>query len=1240
MTQGAIDLDQPEEQLTRTELTLGQIGRQWRFQPRGEAFTEALLGFLRRIDSPDTLKSYSFSVLQFFGWYWDKHGQLVTPDRVSRADAAEFNRWLRTREQRLTRWWLERDPSRRLDLRIYDVVERDPGIQLDDIARALGVFTSERKRSLAQHLACLVKRRTLERRPTVAEYRRMHGGAIVQPPDSVFRYTVPDVDTPAGAERASSISTRLSALSSLWSFMIRSGENAPGSTEPLLRHNIWTDALSQARAQAPSHQEAARQAKKPSLELFLRLLATTFQRTHGPASFEAAKAAFFGRQLPGRKMVAPSFKDLRDRALLLMMVQTGVRAREVKRLRRSNVSGDPPVVTIIGKGGKKRVVGVPPAVLSALKELSAKLRALAVEQARYGGSGRAQRLLEPEAPLFPAVSYWGANAGQRDDGLSRPGIALLLNRRAEAAGIEPGSELFQKAHPHGLRALFITYALETGTPIHRVQATVGHASIATTGRYAEERRPETLIADVFRAPAPPSVARPPEAARAAVRPPPAEAVRAQVEAWRPREEAIAPPEPPSPEPREAEPEPEPEPEPRIVRRMERERIAAEPPQPAPEAEAFAEVWDIDEARRQVQELADDIARYRDDPLSEREEDKLEKCFGIESEPLRNLCVIYQIHWGEKGNRQVLVSTGGGRRAEGLFTANIEAFEDEEQEEEEFEPPEWDPEEAIREIDEEGMERIAELARAGEAELYAEAGTDRLNRIYSGKDSGLSWWTGTQGKLKPAMPVLSPEQIGSCGPQTQSEICAGLAELWRDWFDESPTKAEALVRWVGEALDTSAQFEAERLRRDGRWVDPQAPWPETRFEGTRRKPKPRMVFRQHLPNEVIAWFKARAGSYRVSSGDPTTWQKKTEQPKVIGDPLPEWYEQDDPVRDLPMQERRMLLDWILALSGQMPMDSDKRFQRPDGGLSSRRDIAELLWAVCQFDQTIDGLRDSAEFGPQYTASLFRKKSVDEMPMAARPPLQKAQRQAQQAMWNATDGRVSDFDLYNLIKRRVRGGAAVLEEAKQKREQLTPNAGRRDAWAMRLVRKFFGAEAASDMALKVVAKCGDVPLAGFEDLFRVRGETIVHTPEFKRAFAEQFGAHSECVARRIARKLWEIKQGRDTPKEAVQKPQHMVTLVEVMRTFKVPCSDTQAFELRQLVPWLDEPEGIYEQFAKVHTGAGPQRRELSEAEEQERQIASQYQEAIERALRMETFGEGYESNPSMNLPTPVHLAFALM
>jgi integrase/recombinase XerD len=44
-----------------------------------------------------------------------------------------------------------------------------------------------------------------------------------------------------------------------------------------------------------------------------------------------------------------------------------------------------------------------------------------------------------------------------------------------------------KVSPHQLRYSHASHALDRGAPVHLVAATLGHASIATTGEYAHAR---------------------------------------------------------------------------------------------------------------------------------------------------------------------------------------------------------------------------------------------------------------------------------------------------------------------------------------------------------------------------------------------------------------------------------------------------------------------------------------------------------------------------------------------------------------------------------------------------------------------------------------------------------------------------------------------------------------------------------------------------------------------------------
>lgn len=109
-------------------------------------------------------------------------------------------------------------------------------------------------------------------------------------------------------------------------------------------------------------------------------------------------------------------------------------------------------VTVHGKGGKTRHILLPPAIW---RELTA-LRGDAT----------------PAAPLFRS---------QRGGHLHPSQVLRIVKAAARRAGLS-GTE-----SPHWLRHAHASHALDRGAPIHLVQATLGHSSVATTGRYTHAR---------------------------------------------------------------------------------------------------------------------------------------------------------------------------------------------------------------------------------------------------------------------------------------------------------------------------------------------------------------------------------------------------------------------------------------------------------------------------------------------------------------------------------------------------------------------------------------------------------------------------------------------------------------------------------------------------------------------------------------------------------------------------------
>jgi integrase/recombinase XerD len=154
--------------------------------------------------------------------------------------------------------------------------------------------------------------------------------------------------------------------------------------------------------------------------------------------------------------------DPRNRALLVLLYASGIRVSEVCGLswRDLQPNGDGGQVTVLGKGGTTRAVTVPKSVWDALAALRA-------HDAR------------PDDPVF--ASRKAINGGRL-----RPAAVFRIVRKAAArAGID------LPVSPHWFRHAHASHALDRGAPIHLVQATLGHASISTTGRYLHARPKES-----------------------------------------------------------------------------------------------------------------------------------------------------------------------------------------------------------------------------------------------------------------------------------------------------------------------------------------------------------------------------------------------------------------------------------------------------------------------------------------------------------------------------------------------------------------------------------------------------------------------------------------------------------------------------------------------------------------------------------------------------------------------------
>jgi integrase/recombinase XerD len=148
-------------------------------------------------------------------------------------------------------------------------------------------------------------------------------------------------------------------------------------------------------------------------------------------------------------------RPLRDRALLELMYATGLRVSEAAGLTGAQLRIDEGFVTVMGKGGKERIVPLGRRAKEALAIY------LSTERPRLVG---------------PRPSQWVfVRAGGKP--LSRQAIWKLVKRRARAAGVT------QRVSPHTLRHTFATHLLGGGADLRVVQTLLGHADVGTTQIY-------------------------------------------------------------------------------------------------------------------------------------------------------------------------------------------------------------------------------------------------------------------------------------------------------------------------------------------------------------------------------------------------------------------------------------------------------------------------------------------------------------------------------------------------------------------------------------------------------------------------------------------------------------------------------------------------------------------------------------------------------------------------------------
>jgi integrase/recombinase XerD len=144
----------------------------------------------------------------------------------------------------------------------------------------------------------------------------------------------------------------------------------------------------------------------------------------------------------------------RDAAMMHLLYASGLRVSELCSLRVVDLDTKRGVVSVLGKGGKRRLVPVGEVALDQV--------ATYLEHVR-------PRIAPPnESTLFVSLR------GKR---MARQVFWKILKRYARGAGIT------QEISPHKLRHSFATHLLRGGADLRAVQAMLGHADLGTTEIY-------------------------------------------------------------------------------------------------------------------------------------------------------------------------------------------------------------------------------------------------------------------------------------------------------------------------------------------------------------------------------------------------------------------------------------------------------------------------------------------------------------------------------------------------------------------------------------------------------------------------------------------------------------------------------------------------------------------------------------------------------------------------------------
>jgi integrase/recombinase XerD len=169
-----------------------------------------------------------------------------------------------------------------------------------------------------------------------------------------------------------------------------------------------------------------------------------------------------------QKMIdAFTYKDYletRNKAIIAMLSDTGLRAMELRGLKNENVKET--TILVNGKGNKQRIVFISPA-----------LKRILIRYERI----KKQNFKNRETTDHYFLSYTGT-------GISHVALDNVIKEAGRRAGIKG-----KRVSPHTFRHFYAVQCLAQGIDVYSLSRLLGHAEISVTQRYLHSMNDEQLL---------------------------------------------------------------------------------------------------------------------------------------------------------------------------------------------------------------------------------------------------------------------------------------------------------------------------------------------------------------------------------------------------------------------------------------------------------------------------------------------------------------------------------------------------------------------------------------------------------------------------------------------------------------------------------------------------------------------------------------------------------------------------